>query len=63
MASYDRIVILTGAGISAESVSATQALSSMKPPDKRGWRRRDWLLVGGATLAGALVAAALARRR
>jgi hypothetical protein len=58
-----RLAALTGAGISAESVSATQALSSMKPPEKRGWRRRDWLLVGGATLAGALVAAALARRR
>ncbi|MGH8667658.1 MAG: serine/threonine-protein kinase [Burkholderiales bacterium] len=58
-----RLAVLTGAGIAPESVSATQALSSMKQPEKRGWRRRDWLLVGGATLLGALVAGALVRRR
>jgi serine/threonine-protein kinase len=58
-----RLAALTGAGIVPESVSATQAISSMKPPDKRGWRRRDWLLVGGATLLGALVAGAIVRRR
>jgi serine/threonine-protein kinase len=58
-----RLATLTGAGIAAESVSATQALSSMKQPERRGWRRRDWLLVGGAALAGALAAAALVRKR
>jgi serine/threonine protein kinase len=58
-----RLAVLTGAGMTPESVSATQALSSMKQPERRGWRRRDWLLVGGATLAGALVAAALVKRR
>jgi serine/threonine-protein kinase len=57
-----RLAALTGAGI-AESVSATQALSSMKQPERRGWRRRDWLLVGGAALAGLLAAAAIVRRR
>jgi hypothetical protein len=35
----------------------------MKPPQRRGWRRRDWLLVGGAGVLGALVAAALVKRR
>jgi hypothetical protein len=44
-------------------VSATQALSSMKQPERRGWRRRDWLLVGGASALGALLAAAIVRRR
>jgi serine/threonine protein kinase len=58
-----RLAALTGAGIMPESVSATQAISSMKPPEKRGWRRRDWLLVGGATVLGALVAGAIIRRR
>ena len=58
-----RLAALTGAGVSAESVSATQALVSMKPPEQRGWRRRDWLLVGGATLAGAIAAALVIRRR
>ncbi len=57
-----RLAVLTGAGV-AESVSATQALSSMKQPERRGWRRRDWLLVGGAALAGLLAAAAIVRRR
>jgi serine/threonine-protein kinase len=58
-----RLAALTGAGMTPASVSATQALSSMKQPEKRGWRRRDWLLVGGATIAGALAAAAILRRR
>ena len=58
-----RLAALTGADSASDSVSATQALSSLKPPQKRGWRRRDWLLVGGATLLGALVARAIIRRR
>ena len=58
-----RLATLTGAAIMPESVSTTQAISSMKPPEKRGWRRRDWLLVGGATVLGALVAGAVIRRR
>jgi serine/threonine-protein kinase len=58
-----RLAALTGAGVTPESVSATQALTSMKPPERRGWRRRDWLLVGGAALAGLLAAATIARRR
>jgi serine/threonine-protein kinase len=58
-----RLATLTGAATMSESVSATQAISSMKPPEKRGWRRRDWLLVGGATVLGALLAGAIIRRR
>jgi serine/threonine-protein kinase len=57
-----RLASLTGADANPNSVSATQALSSLRPPQKRGWRRRDWLLVGGATALGALVARAILRR-
>ena len=63
-----RLAVLTGAGAGAvppgsatDSVSATQAMSSMKPPESRGWRRRDWLLVGGATLLALLIASAIIR--
>jgi serine/threonine-protein kinase len=58
-----RLAVLTGAGTVPDSLSTTQAISSMKPPDKRGWRRRDWLLVGGATLLGGVIARALVKRR
>jgi serine/threonine-protein kinase len=58
-----RLAVLTGAEAMPESVSATQAISSMQPPAKRGWRRRDWLLVGGASVLGTLVAATLIKRR
>jgi serine/threonine-protein kinase len=57
-----RLAALTGAGSIPDSVSATQAISSMKQPEKRGWRRRDWLLVGAAALAGLFVASAIVRR-
>jgi serine/threonine protein kinase len=57
-----RLAALTGAETAPDS-SATQALSSMKQPEKRGWRRRDWLLVGGATALGALIARTIIRRR
>jgi serine/threonine-protein kinase len=58
-----RLATLTGAATAtnlADSVSATQAMSSLKPPEG-GWRRRDWALVGGATLLGLLIAAAILR--
>jgi serine/threonine-protein kinase len=57
-----RLAALTGAGSMPASVSTTQAISSMKPPEKRGWRRRDWLLVGGAAVLGALIASSIIRR-
>ena len=58
-----RLAVLTGAHTVPDSLSTTQAISSMKPPEKRGWRRRDWLLVGGATVLGGLVARAILKKR
>jgi len=55
-----RLATLTGAsGSLSDSVSATQAMSSLKPLGSSGWRRRDWALVGAATLLGVLIAAAI----
>ena len=55
-----RLATLTGAsGSLSDSVSATQAMSSLRPQGGSGWRRRDWALVGGATLLGVLIAAAI----
>jgi eukaryotic-like serine/threonine-protein kinase len=59
-----RLAALTGAQSTpslSDSFSATQAMSSMKPPEQRGWRRRDWLLVGGAIMLGVLIASAIIR--
>jgi serine/threonine-protein kinase len=59
-----RLAVLTGATTStalSDSVSATQAMSSLKPPEERGWRGRDWALVAGATLLGLLIATAILR--
>ena len=57
-----RLAALTGASTTlSDSVSATQAMSSLLPPEARGWRRRDWLLVGGALLLGLLIATAILR--
>jgi serine/threonine-protein kinase len=57
-----RLATLTGASESVtDSVSATQAMSSLKPPDARGWRRRDWMLVGAAAALGLAIAALILR--
>jgi serine/threonine-protein kinase len=57
-----RLATLTGASTTlSDSVSATQAMSSLSPPEARFWRRRDWLLVGGALLLGLLIATAILR--
>jgi len=37
-------------------------LGAIPRPSRAGWRRRDWLLVGGAALAGVLVAGAVLKR-
>jgi serine/threonine-protein kinase len=62
-----RLATLTGAsstlGERDERQSTTQALGSMPRPQRAGWRRRDWLLVGGAALLGAVVARLVAKRR
>jgi len=56
-----RLAALTGATGSAQS--STQGLSAVPHAPRRGWRRRDWLLVGGAAVAGVLVATAIVKRR
>ena len=57
-----RLATLTGASESVtDSVSATQAMSSLKPPEARGWRRRDWMLVGAAAALGLAIAALILR--
>jgi serine/threonine-protein kinase len=57
-----RLATLTGASSTlSDSVSATQAMSSLQPPEERGWRRRDWLLFGGATALGLAIAIAILR--
>src|SRR5262245_36584460 len=44
--------------------TATQAIGSIpRPAQASGWRRRDWLLVGGAALAGLLLAGTIIKRR
>jgi len=62
-----RLAVLTGSatapGADGSLPTATQALGAMPRPPRTGWRRRDWLLVGGATLAGLVVVGALMRRR
>jgi serine/threonine-protein kinase len=56
-----RLATLTGASTTlSDSVSATQAMSSLTPPS-HGWRHRDWLLLGGALLLGLLIATAILR--
>jgi len=47
-----------------ERQTATQAIGSIpRPLTRSGWRRRDWLLVGGAALAGVVIAGVIAKRR
>jgi eukaryotic-like serine/threonine-protein kinase len=55
-----RLAVLTGAATLPQT--ATQAVSAVPHPPRRGWRRRDWLLVGGAALAGLVVAGALLKK-
>ena len=61
-----RLAVLTGAaaapGTLAMRETATQAIRSLPRAPARGWRRRDWLLVAGATACGLLVARAIVRR-
>jgi serine/threonine protein kinase len=56
-----RLAVLTGAATVPQT--ATQAVSAVPHAPRGRWRRRDWLVVGGAALAGLLVAGALVRRR
>jgi serine/threonine-protein kinase len=56
-----RLAVLTGAATAPQT--ATQALGAVPHAPRRVWRRRDWLLVGGAALAGLVVAGTLVGRR
>jgi len=56
-----RLAALTGSATIPQT--ATQAIGAVPHPPRGRWRRRDWLLVGGAALAGAIVAGIVARRR
>src|SRR5436190_13045323 len=67
-----RLAVLTGAaalpgastlpGSTVEPQTATQAIGSLPPPPRLGWRRRDWLLVGAAAVLGLIVARAVMKR-
>ena len=61
-----RLATLTGAlppQLPADSPeTTTQAMRAMTQATRRRWRRRDWLLVGGAVVAGLATAGALLRR-
>jgi serine/threonine-protein kinase len=56
-----RLAALTGA--SPVPQTTTQMLGVLPHAARGGWRRRDWLLVGGAALAGLVVAGIVARKR
>jgi serine/threonine-protein kinase len=55
-----RLAALTGAATIPQT--ATQAIGAIPRPPRSGWRRRDWLLVGGAALAGLVVGGAILKR-
>jgi serine/threonine-protein kinase len=56
-----RLAALTGA--TTAPASASPAADAAPPPPRAAWRRRDWLLVGGAALAGLVVAGAILRKK
>jgi eukaryotic-like serine/threonine-protein kinase len=55
-----RLASLTG--VTAPQTT-TQAMKSIPRPPSGKWRRRDWLVVGGAALCGLIAAGLIARRR
>ena len=62
-----RLAALTGAGMLSTSARGDEphpqvVVGSLPQPERRGWRRRDWLLLGGAAIAGLIVAGAIMRR-
>ena len=64
-----RLAVLTGAATAPDAVlntrntreTATQAIRSLPRAPPARWRRRDWLLVGAATLFGLVVARAIVK--
>ena len=65
-----RLAVLTGAATAPGAPlntrnsreTATQAIRSLPRAPPARWRRRDWLLVGAATLFGLVVARAIVKR-
>ena len=55
-----RLASLTGAATVQQT--ATQAIGAIPRPPSGRWRRRDWLLVGGAAVAGVLLAATILKK-
>jgi eukaryotic-like serine/threonine-protein kinase len=69
MEATQRLAALTGATTTqkqnadeAARQTATQAIESMRPPRRPGWRRRDWLIVAAAAVVGLVAAGAVARK-
>jgi serine/threonine protein kinase len=71
-----RLATLTGATTSQRTAAekaaaadekarqtATQAIESMRPMRRQGWRRRDWLVVAAAAVLGVTAAGIVVRRR
>jgi hypothetical protein len=58
-----RLAAMTGAATTWAPQSATQAVSALPRTATGKWRRRDWLLVGGAAALGLVLAGVIARKR
>jgi len=56
-----RLAALTGSATIPQTT--TQAIGAVPHAPRARWRRRDWLLLGGAAVAGLIVAGMVARRR
>jgi serine/threonine-protein kinase len=58
-----RLAAMTGAATTWTPQTATQAVSALPRPAAGGWRRRDWILVGGAAVLGVVLAGVIVGRR
>ena len=58
-----RLAAMTGAATTWTPQTATQAVSALPSRAASGWRRRDWILVGGAAAVGLVIAGLIVRRK
>ena len=58
-----RLAAMTGSATTWAPQTATQAVSALPRTATGRWRRRDWILVGGATAVGVLLAGLIVGRR
>jgi hypothetical protein len=58
-----RLASMTGAATTWTPQTATQAVSALPREGAPRWRRRDWVLVGGAAVLGLVLAGLIGRRR